>query len=494
MKESTRFAFDISWVFISQIVTLGSGFLLNIVLSRWLGPADFGLYTLTLTVFTISTLVAGLGIPETVVKYVADYRSDQERLNAVVTAGVINALVLGVAAGLGLFFFAGEIAESFGMPELSGLIRIIAAAVPVAIVNTTLLGLLNGLREMRSYSFRFMIRALLLIVLVVLFITAGLGPGGAVLAVLLTEIGTLAFVISIARRHFCLSIPGYKETSAKMLAFGSRVFIASAVYLINTYTDTLLIGYMLTDIAVGQYAVAIAIARVAFLSLPGSVSTVNYPAISEYYSKGLHDAIETVINRSIRYCLALLSMMGLALICLAGTIIGLLFGPAYLPAVPAFTVLVFGMIVFGAVSSVGPAVSAMNRPGLSSKVNIFVAVTNVCLDLALIPLLGITGAAIGTSGACTLLAVLILYVLRRIFDVRIESAMIIKTFGVISAFVIAFLLLQDIVHPYILTVIFSGLYGIYVYRFLLTREDRVEITNMISPVYGRITTRRLNGR
>jgi O-antigen/teichoic acid export membrane protein len=328
----------------------------------------------------------------------------------------------------------------------------------------------------------------------VLFIAAGLGPGGAVLALLLTEVGTLAFVVSIVRRHFRLSVSDYRETSAKMLAFGSRVFIASAVYLINTYTDTLLIGYMLTEIDVGRYAVAIAIARVAFLSLPGSVSTVNYPAISEYYSKGLRDAVEAVINRSIRYCLILLSMMGLVLIYLADTIIGLIFGPAYLPAVPAFTILVFGMIVFGAVSSVGPAVSAMNRPGLSSKVNIFVAVVNVCLDVALIPLFGITGAAIGTSGACTLLAVLILYVLSRVFDVRIESAMIIKTFLVVSVFFIAFLLLRDTVHPYILAAIFSGLYGVYAYRFLLTPEDKVEIVNTISPVFGRIATRRLNGR
>ena len=494
MKESTKFAFDISWVFVGQIITLGSGFLLNIVLSRWLGPADFGLYTLTLTLFTISTLVAGLGIPETVVKYVADYKSDQERLNAIVTAGIINALLLGTVAGFAFFIFAGEIAALFGMQELSGLIRIIALAVPLAIVNTTLLGLLNGLREMRSYSFRFMIRSLLLIVLVVLFIAAGLGPGGAVLALLLTEVGTLAFVVSVVRRHFRLSVSDHRETSKKMLAFGSRIFIASAVYLINTYTDTLLIGYMLTEIDVGRYAIAIAIARVAFLSLPGSFSTVNYPAISEYYSKGLRDAVEDLITRSIRYCLALLSMMGLVLIYLAETIIGFIFGPAYLPAVPALTVLVFGMIAFGAVSSVGSAVSAMNRPGLSSKVNILVAGANVCLDLALIPLFGITGAAIGTAVSCTLLAVLILYILRRVFDVRVESALIVKTFGAVSVFLLAFFLLRGMVHPYVLAVIFSGLYGVCIYRLLLTPEDKRDIFGAISPIFERIATRRLNGR
>lgn len=494
MKDSTKFAFDISWVFVSQIVTLGSGFILNIVLSRWLGPADFGLYTLTLTLFTVSTLVAGLGIPETVVKYVADYKSDQERMNVIVTTGIINAILLGTGAGFILFLFSGEIAGLFEMPDLAGLIRVIALAMPISIVNATLLGLLNGLREMRSYSFRSMIRSLLLIMLVALFIVSGFGAAGAVLALLLTEVGTLAFVISVARRHFSLTVVDHRATTKKMLAFGSRVFIASAVYLINTYTDTLLIGYMLTEADVGRYAVAIAMARVAFLSLPGSISTVNYPAISEYYSKGLRDVVEAVITRSIRYCLILLSMVGLILIYLSETIIGFIFGPAYLPAVPAFVILVYGMIVFGAVSSVGPAISAMNRPGLSSQANILVAGANVFFDVALIPLLGITGAAIGTAGSCTILAVLILWVLHRVFDIRIESATILTTFGVVTAFIIAFFLLRDMIHPYVLAVLFTGLYSIYVHRILLTPEDKREIFNVASLLFGHITAVRLNRR
>ncbi|KAF5085624.1 Stage V sporulation protein B [anaerobic digester metagenome] len=494
MKESTKFAFDVSWVFVSQIVALGSGFLLNILLSRWLGPGDFGLYTLTLTIFTISTLVASLGIPETVVKFVADYKTDRQRRDAVVTAGAVNGLLLGTSAGLVLFLFSGEIAALFSIPELSGLVRIAALAMPISILNTTLLGLLNGLREMRAYSFRFVVRSLLLVVLAVVFILAGFGPAGAVAALLLTEIGTLAFVAVVVRPHFRLSSLNYRETTRMMLAFGSRVFIASAIYLVNTYTDTLLIGYLLTETDVGRYAVAVAIARVAFLSLPGSISTVNYPAISEYYSKGLKDAVEAVISRSIRYSLVLLSMTGLLLIYLAGTIIEVLFGPAYLPAVPAFIILVYGMIVFGAVSSVGSAVSAMNRPGLSSKANILVAGVNVALDLALIPLFGITGAAAGTAISCTLLAVLILYILHRVFAVRVESARIAKTFGVVTIFFIAFFLLRDTVHPYALAGVFSGLYGIYAYRFLLTPEDKAEIVDTISPVFGRIATQRLNGR
>ncbi|HOI57112.1 MULTISPECIES: flippase [unclassified Methanoculleus] len=494
MKGSSKFAFDISWVFVSQIVALGSGFLLNIILSRWLGPADFGLYTLTLTLFTVSTLVAGIGIPETIVKYVADYKDDQERLNTIVTTGVINSILLGTVASLVFFLFSGEIAEIFGMPDLAGLIRIIAPAISLSVVNTTLLSLLNGLREMRSYSFRFILRSFLLIVLATLFILSGFGAAGAVLALLLTEIGTFAFVISVARRHFSLQVVDHWATTKKILTFGSQVFIAGAIFLINTYTDTLLIGYMLTDADVGWYAVAFAIARVAFLSLPGSISTVSYPAISEYYSKGLRDAVEAVITRSIRYCLILLSTVGLVLICLSEAIITFVFGPAYLPAVPVIIILVYGMIVFGAVSSIGPAISAMNRPGLSSKATLVMAGANVCFDVTLIPLLGITGAAIGTVGSYTILAVLILWVLHHVFDIRIESATIITTFGVITVLIIAFFLLRDMIHPYVLAVLFTGLYGVYIYRILLTPDDKREFFSMVSPIFVRIAAGRLNRR
>jgi len=45
-----KFAFDVSWSFISQIVTLATGFLLRVILGRFLGAAPFGLYTMTLTI------------------------------------------------------------------------------------------------------------------------------------------------------------------------------------------------------------------------------------------------------------------------------------------------------------------------------------------------------------------------------------------------------------------------------------------------------------
>ena len=59
---------------------------------------------------------------------------------------------------------------------------------------------------------------------------------------------------------------------------------------------------------------------------------------------------------------------------------------------------------------------------------------------------------------------------------------------------LAFFLLRGMVHPYVLAVIFSGLYGVCIYRLLLTPEDKRDIFGAISPIFERIATRRLNGR
>ena len=76
-----KFAFDVSWVFISQVITLATGFLLSVILGRFLGAAPFGLFTMTLTIYTIASMVAGIGIPTAIVKYVAEFKENKEKLN-----------------------------------------------------------------------------------------------------------------------------------------------------------------------------------------------------------------------------------------------------------------------------------------------------------------------------------------------------------------------------------------------------------------------------
>ncbi|MBT9145298.1 MAG: Stage V sporulation protein B [candidate division WS2 bacterium] len=481
-----KFAFDVSWVFLSQIITLATGFLLSVILGRFLGAAPFGLFTMTFTIYTIASLVGEMGIPPAIVKYVAEFKENKEKLNIFVSCGVVNSVIFGAIAGAVLFTLSNTLANIFNMPELAELIRIIAFSLPFLVVNNMLIGLLNGLREMKSYSLRTVIRSSLLLSLTILFVGSGFGIEGAVLALLLSEVGTLFLLIFISRNFFSFVIRDYMKTTKELVGFGSQLFLASAIYMVNTYTDTLLVGFFLTDKDVGIYAIAIALSKV-FLVIPGSMSAITYPAISEYNSKGSHEAIENLINKSMKYSLIILSTLGVLIIFFSKHIILLLFKPEFLPAVTPITILILGMIFFGSMSSVGAAFSAVNRPDIPFKLNLFAVVVNLSLNIILIPILGITGAAIATATSFSVLTILALYLLNRILNVKIDIQWYAKILATIALVIAAFFIFKYWINLYLLIGILFGCYLMLVNKLLLTNEDKKDFWKIVKQILKKST-------
>jgi len=314
-KTARRFVIDVGWVFISQLFLMASGFLLNVILGRLLGASAFGLFTMTFTIYTMSSLFGSLGIPSAIVRYVAAYKECKEKINTFASCGVTNSILLGIFVCIVLFTFSDMFAEIFNMSKLSELIRIASLGVPFLMLNNVLISILNGFREMKSYASRNIIRSVLLLALTILLLYLGWGVKGAVLALILSEKLLFLFLIIKIRDLFNFVLYDFLSTTKELIKFGSRLFLANIIWVTNTYTDTLLVGYFLTDKDVGIYAVAVAVARVLRM-LSGIVSTVTYPAISEYHSKGLKDSIEILINEVMRYVLTFLSVIGLFVISL----------------------------------------------------------------------------------------------------------------------------------------------------------------------------------
>jgi len=486
IQEAKKFVSDVSWTFSGQILSLGIGFLLTVILGRWLGVAEYGLYSLALILTTLVSMIACLGIPEAMVRHVAASCGDSEAVNAFVTSGLINGAALGAFFGLVLFFLSDMLAAFFSMPGLADVIRIISLSVPLFVVNNILLGILNGMREMKAYSLRSLLRSLLLVGMNVLFLSAGWGVRGAALSVVIAEAGILVLMVSVAVRHLQVSTRDYVAVSRRLLIFGSQVFLASILYSVMTYTDTLMVGYYLNDAEVGIYAMAIALSRSILLALPMALSAVTFPAISEYYSLGRKDAIETLMSKTVKYSLIILSIVGVLMVCLSREIIPPLLSSAFLPAVPPLAVLVLGMIAFGPMAAIGAAVTAMDRPDLSSKINLAVTGTNIAANAVLIPIFGIMGAAIGTTGSFVLLGGMLIVVLRRVFGAEIDLACYRHIVPAVLILLAAFFLLGAWVHPLLLTALLAGCYLCYLYIAVLTGEERDTLRNVAVLVAGRV--------
>jgi O-antigen/teichoic acid export membrane protein len=89
-------------------------------------------------------------------------------------------------------------------------------------------------------------------------------------------------------------------------------------------------------------------------------------------------------------------------------VIPLLYGPAFLPAVPAAQLLCVGLVGEGLGGVVTAFLYGTGRPGLNSMATAAGLATTVCLDLLLIPRHGLLGAAIASCAAYAVTTVALL--------------------------------------------------------------------------------------
>jgi len=68
MQPHKKFAFDVGITFLVSVVTLPLGFIITVLLGRYPGAGDLGLYRMASAIYGIAMLVAAIGIPAAMIK------------------------------------------------------------------------------------------------------------------------------------------------------------------------------------------------------------------------------------------------------------------------------------------------------------------------------------------------------------------------------------------------------------------------------------------
>jgi len=485
MEQVRKFAFDVGWGLVSAAVTLLIGFLLRIFLARWLGAADLGLYSMVITIQGIAIFVASLGIPLSLIKYVAEYKDDRDRLFQTISAAFISSIIFGLVIGVLLYALSGTLAGAFDMPELAHLLRILAFVFPFASILETLLGLFNGLRQMRTYAYLIILRSFLTILFIVALVWLGFGVEGAALGLVLSVVGGCIFGLYFSRKLLHLSLHGLFQGAKRLVSFGSQVFTADALGLILQYTDIILIGYFLAAKDVGYYSVAISLSGFLLL-IPMAIQRITYPATSEYWSKNNRDALRGMIDKSMKYSACILLPLGLGVGFFAEELVTGIFGQEFVyAALPLCVLLIARVIRGGTIIPIGASFSGVGRPDIALKLSAISAGTNIGLNILLIPPLGILGAAIATTVSLLLGTVIFLVFMPRILGVMIDLKWYAKALGFACIAIALFLVGIKLINPYVAGSIILSSYVILVFKVFLTKEDKAMFGSLARSLVSR---------
>lgn len=471
MQEAKKFALDVSHTFIASIINMLLVFVISIILARHLGAYDLGIYRLTYTFYGVATMVGALGIAVAVIKYVAEYKDDEVNLNKIVSSAIITSLISGVIMSLIIYLLSQTVADLFRTPEMKIQLMLLSPVFPFILVNSILYGTLNGLRKMKAYAIALILQQVLMTVSTVILVYRDFGVSGAIISIVISSIVMSAYLIYSCRGYFHLILDGYLETTKKLLAFGSQMFGANLINMINIQADVAFLGYFLTATNVGYYSAATGLSKF-FLVVPQAIQTVSYPATSEYWTRKDISGLQKMLDKSLKYSALALMPAGLAIGFFAGDIVTRIYGQGFQQSALPLQILLLGTVIFGvACTSIGGSLAGINRPDLSLKAAGISAGANVILNVLLIPKFGIAGAAIATCTSLILMTIIFGLMTIETLSIKID----IRWFAVviIAALLgfLTFIVGIQFFNQYLLGFVILIIYTILVFGIILKKED-----------------------
>ena len=170
----------------------------------------------------------------------------------------------------------------------------------------------------------------------------------------------------------------------------------TAAQILNTRTDTLLLGLLGSTESVGVYQVAVQGAHAVALAL-GAINLVVAPHFAQLHEKGDTVQLQRLVTLSARAVVLLTLPAVIVLVFMGSWLIRLIFGVEYQAAHLSLVILAAGQLANAGFGSVALLLNMTGNERATARGLVISAGLNVTLTLALIPPFGIAGAAAATA-------------------------------------------------------------------------------------------------
>ncbi|MBN1578836.1 MAG: flippase [Chitinispirillaceae bacterium] len=380
----------------TTVLSAVAGLVTSVVLARYLGAEEYGTYSYLLWIIGIVAIFANFGLPNTVIKYVAEYNAKSSE-----SARTFYSAILKMEA---LLSIGGSlIIAVWGVLKTDALLMCIAALLLIPqsigrIVSSTAHGL--QLYEITTRA-RFLTTPLQVAVLWVLLVS---GRGVAEVLILMTAAETAQCIIIGAAIIKKLGRTREKRGHGvvaweRVVRFSASVFVITLLdAVVWQKSEVFFLKQFSSITAVGFYSLSYGLTYM-IMQIPATVTNVIFPVFSEAYGADAGDILRRGYYYSIKY-LALMLLPSTTLCgIVAPQVITLLYGEQYLPAAPVLRIL----LVVSALATIHRPISttlySTENQNFITKITLLLAVINIALDCILIPDYGIIGAAAANGAA-----------------------------------------------------------------------------------------------
>jgi O-antigen/teichoic acid export membrane protein len=399
-----KFARDVGLIGAVHILTNLSSFFLLPIITKSLGTYDYGLWAqINITVSLISSL-ALMGLSMSLVRFLSS-ETDKEKIREAVYSILFFVTVSGLLASFLLYMFAEPLA-TFGFKD-SGATYFIQAGSLLILLNVIepiTLFYFRVFRQIKKFSYFTLIEAFGKLLFILVLLKMGYGLLGVIAAILLIQgaIILIAFLTILSQIGFVIPRFTYLR---EYLQFSLPLTPNTLVRWVTESSDRYLVTYFLGLNSVGIYSAACSFGSLIQLFV-SPLQLILLPELSKLYDENNIDEVIIYMSHSLRYFLLITLPAVFGLSALAKPLLSIFTTQDFLSGWLVIPIIALSGLLAGIVQIFVNTLLIVKKTEIPTYINFAAAILNVLINLFLIPLIGIVGAAISTLIAYFFMAIL----------------------------------------------------------------------------------------
>lgn len=476
------------------VITRAIGFFYKVVFSRAYGASGFGLYSIGLGFFTLLSTLSIMGLNIGLSRYISMYKDKNiKKLRKIILIFTTISISISILLAIILILISGQLSKIYKSDELAIIFRYFAIGIPLYVIMLLAQKIFEGFKNFK-YS---VLLESSLSAIKFLFLAACVLYALKLLIVVLSFTISLLFIcfigIYLLNKFVRISEVLKAEFDSKLLLdvvkYSWPLSLALILHTTLSWFDSLVLGYFKSASEVGIYNLALSIA--GLISLPSLVgSSVLLPIFSELHEKKDNKLINLIYSTSFKW-LSILSLPILfVIIAYPSLVLNIVGGTEFLTGNKPLALLSFAFLISTVIIPSTIVLLAAGKTKFLLMNTAIAVVINLILNLILIPMYGMMGAAFSFFVTAFFVNILRLIEVKKLLQMQpfnwkyIRLLLVFFIAGIASFYSTRYLSINQYYTLFVSFAIFSIISFILFFVLRCYSKEDIEVLNAIKMKLG----------
>ncbi|MBL7074514.1 flippase [candidate division KSB1 bacterium] len=456
----------------AQIFARFIGFVVVVLLTRYLGTGQYGKYTFAFAFVFLFNPLFDLGITPLLTREVAKDKAAAERFLG-------NAIVLKVILALFTYLVLFLIINLLRTSAINRQLVYLASVCIILRVNTdSFIAIFRAFERMQYEALVMALGKVIESIAVLVAIYFRFSIVNIMLMIMFSDILILFVALFVLLKKFVKPQFAVNTYQLKRLIKGGLPFALTGIFVMIYFKiDSVMLSKMKGDEAVGLYNSAYNLIF-ALMVFSGSLVTAIFPFVAENFLKNKNIAVNAGIN-GVKYSLVLALPVAIGVTFVADQIIHFLYTPDYLPAATTLRIIIWVLPLMFVTNIFGHLLGAIDKQRIVFYIAVVNAAINILLNFILIPKFSHNGAALATVLTEIVGFGILFYYVRQSFATIFPTVDFFKIL-LASLLILPLILLKDEIHLLLLILFCTIVYltALFVFK-AVAKEDVLGLLNTL---------------